>query len=235
MRASARKFIAKTCAVFTVLCVSCVYVLAVGPSTPGLDEAAASAPLPQESGKLMTTKNQPITVNGNSTTPGTSILSGSSIQTPAGVGATLQLGASKLDIAPNTQLSIQFTGDGNATVTLIEGCLILRVGGDALGTVITPDGKSTQTSPTDKVIDVCYARGAAAPVINQGAAASAGAGAGGGGVGGAVSGAAGGAAGGGGGGVSGAVLATLIGIGVGGTGLFIALSNRGGSTSPASP
>jgi hypothetical protein len=224
MKAEAGKPLSKSCALFIIMCMSCVYVLASTP-TSGANEAVVSAVQPQATGKIITTKNQPILVNGNSTTPGTTILTGSTIQTPNNVGATLQLGFAEVDIAPNSLLTVEFTSDGNVRVTLTEGCLIVRTKGRGTGVVITPDGATHQVGES-ALFDVCFPKGATTPVINQGAAAGAGAGAGGGGGIGAAAGTT---------GLSRALMVTLI-AGAGGAGLIaLILANQGGDSSSPNP
>jgi hypothetical protein len=194
-----------------------VYVLtgAVKASDPSLK--------PQATATLKTTNNQSILVNGNSVTPGTTILPGSTVETPAGVGATLQLGFADLDIAPGTELVVEFAGDGSVKVTLKRGCAILKTNTANKGTIMTPDGTSTSTGD-QKRADVCFPLGASSPIVNQGAAANAGAGAGG------IAGttATGGT------GISNALLVTLLVVG-GTTGLVLYLANRGDDESPSNP
>lgn len=159
-------------AVFTVLCVAQVYLFS-GASARTINAELLTDPQPQASGTLKTTNNQPITVNGNSVRPGTTILSGSSIETPAGVGATIEVGSATVCIAPNTSLVLEFTA-GTANVRLRTGCVVLTPHGSATGTIITPDGTSTETG-NGHSSDVCFAPNATAPVVNQGAAVTAGA------------------------------------------------------------
>jgi hypothetical protein len=158
--------------VFTVLCVAQVYLLG-GASARAANDAPLLDPHPQTGGTLKTTNNQPIIVNGNSVRPGTTILSGSNIQTPAGVGATIEFGSATVCIAPNSSLVLEFTAS-TATVTLKTGCAILTPHGNATGTITTPDGTSTE-SKNGQSSDVCFAPNATAPVVNQGAAVNAGA------------------------------------------------------------
>ncbi len=181
----------------TVLCVLQVYVFA----------GAAS---PQVGATLQTTNNQPVTVNGNSAGSGTTVLSGSSIVTPAGVGATLQMGFAVLEMSPDTEVTLEFTPGGPVTVTLKRGCVVLRTMGDAEGTVITPDGGSIKTGDSHRV-EVCHPRRDGSPAVIPGAGGSAGAG---------IS--------------SGLVLAILLGA-TGGTIAGLVLAGRGENPSQSAP
>ena len=195
MNALPNKLIAKISAILLVFTMTCVSVLAVTPA-----EADIIASLQQASGQVVTTNNQPILVNGNSAPAGTTILSGATLETPPGVGATLQLGFADLDIAPDSEVIVEFTSDGNVKVTLKRGCAVLKKKDDKPGVIITPDGTTTQTNEKKRAA-VCFPLGATSPVVSEGAAAGAGAGAAGGAVG---------------GGISKALLTTLILGGVGG-------------------
>ncbi|HKO95840.1 MAG TPA: hypothetical protein VJU86_02530 [Pyrinomonadaceae bacterium] len=143
--------------------------------------AVAGTAFPQQLviARITTRNNQPITVNGSSAASGANLLTGATIETPAGVGATINLGSlGELDIAPNTELTLEFDHNGNVVkVNLKRGCALLRTRNNVNGQIDTPDGTSTKTE-SRKRADVCFPLGATAPVANQGAAAAAGAGAG---------------------------------------------------------
>jgi hypothetical protein len=128
-------------------------------------------------GRLTTRGNNPITVNGNSAKSGETIFSGQSIQTPAGVGATVNLpGIGRVDIAPNTNLTLTFE-NGKVNVVLVSGCVILTADRGNVGSVEA--GGTTQRTEGEEggVIDVCSSTPGAAPIVGQGAAAAAGSGA----------------------------------------------------------
>lgn len=177
--------------------------------------AVAGAYLPQQLviARVTTTNNLPITVNGASAASGANLLTGATIETPAGVGATINLGSlGELDIAPNTELTIDFDHNGNVvTVKLRRGCALLRTKNKVNGQIDTPDGTSTKTEEKRRSADVCFPIGATSPVVNQGAASAAGAGAG-----------AGAAAAGGGGGLSTAALAAIL-LGAGGAAVAVGI------------
>jgi hypothetical protein len=198
----------RVAALLTAFCVAQVYVLA-GP--------VAGAPAvfqPQTGGTLKTTDNRPVLVNGNSVKGGTTVLPNSSVETPAGVGATVQLGFAEVIISPGSELVLDFTPGKDVTVTLKRGCVVIKTQGDAQGTIVRPDGTTVATGE-GRVANACDREGAVAPVATQGGA-----------VGGAASGI---------GGISNAVFsvlivsASVISIGT------IALVTRGDNPSPSNP
>ena len=132
-----------------------------------------------DTGTLVTSGRQAILVNGNNAVTDATILSGASIESPQGVSATVNLGRlGRLDIASATSLKLDFSA-GRIKVTLLKGCVVLHTKRNTTGTVETPNGGviGTTNPSKDDVIDVCQREGEAAPLVNQGAAASAGAGA----------------------------------------------------------
>jgi hypothetical protein len=154
--ASRHRDVGKWVALLTVLCLMQAYVFAGPTGSPTFIESSVAASQ-QVGATLKTTGNQPVTVNGNSAGSGTTVLPGASIETPAGVGATLQMGFAVLDISPDTELSVDFSPGGPVTVTLKRGCVVLRTTGDAEGTIITPDGGTVKTGD-DKRAEVCHNR-----------------------------------------------------------------------------
>lgn len=158
----------------THVCLSAGLVRAASGNPRG--KVASGQTTPQ--GRLTTRGNNPVTVNGNSAKTGETIFSGQSIQTPDGVGATVNLpGLGKVDLAPNTNVTLSF-GDGKITVTLVSGCVILTAAPRVAGTVEA--GGSSEQTDTAKggVIDTCTSRTPGAPpIVGQGAAGAAGAGA----------------------------------------------------------
>jgi hypothetical protein len=140
---------------------------------------ARVAPQSAAQGRLTTRGNNPVTVGGNPARSGETIFSGQSVQTPAGVGATVNLpGLGRVDIAPNSNATLSF-GDGKINVNIVSGCAVLTADRGTAGTLEA--GGSTQHTEGAEggVLDVCNNPGAP-PVVGQGAAAAAGAGAGGG-------------------------------------------------------
>jgi hypothetical protein len=95
--------------------------------------------------RLTTKGNLPITVNGASATSGYSIATDATIETPANVNATVNLGPlGTLDIEPGTKIKLEFDGDCNTPpvpnasapsaqlqkcsvkVTIFAGCVTAR-------------------------------------------------------------------------------------------------------------
>lgn len=151
-------------ALFMAFCVAHVYVFA-GPVVT-VDNNAFS---PQTGGTLSTSGNKPVTVNGNRAGAGTTILPNSSIQTPDGVSATIQLGYAEVVVSANADVVLDFKPDTEVTVTLKRGCVVIRIlnGGSATGTIVKPDGTTVATG-TDRVANACDREGGM-PVVGTAA------------------------------------------------------------------
>jgi hypothetical protein len=133
---------ASAIALVLIFSISQIYVQAslVGKSSAATNPAAAA-----RTGKLTTSGNNPINVNGNSTKPGTTVLSGSQLLTPAGVGASVQIGKlGLLRMAPDTTLTLNFDGS-SVDVTLASGYATLTTGPGVKGSITLPDGKTERT------------------------------------------------------------------------------------------
>jgi len=77
--------------------------------------------------RLTTKNNQPITVNGNSTGTGSTILTGATIETPDQVSATIDLGdAGSVELQPNSKIQLDYDVNGNVRVKVIRGCAVTR-------------------------------------------------------------------------------------------------------------
>ena len=101
---------------------------------------------PQVSGKLITSGNLPITVNGNSTQGGSTILSGAVIETPDNVSATIQVGdLGELELLPGSIAVIEFDGK-NIKVTLKKGCASLTTNKGTTGSMVDYQGKTFTTN-----------------------------------------------------------------------------------------
>ena len=171
----------KAIALFLVLVVSQILIPRnlAGPNVTAKDAVTAQVQAGQIAGKLTTRRNKPITVNGNSTKSGTTIFSGAEIQTPDGVGATVQLASlGRLDIAPNTNLTLTFS-EGNIIVNLKEGYVILTTQKGITGSVRHPDGKVFGTDPSELSSVIGRTPGSASATTAASAGAGTGAGAGG--------------------------------------------------------
>ncbi len=124
----------KAVSILLVLTVSSAWVFGVTPS--------------RIVGKLKTRENKPVKVNGNKTSSGTSILSGAQIQTPEGIGATVELGPlGRLDMTPKADLTLTFSETG-IDVELRSGCAVLTTKVGVKGSLIASDGKLLQTDPS---------------------------------------------------------------------------------------
>jgi hypothetical protein len=166
-------------ALLAIMAVGQLYI-AVGFAEPNSSAPASAAATQLPMGVLTTSNNRPISVNGANAINGATIPSGATIETPDGVGATIRIGSlATLCISANTKLSLQFDRTGNAgtvTVTVTEGCAILRTFKNTAGTVNSATGALGQiNAATGGSIDVCLRAGTS--TINQGAAVDAGAGA----------------------------------------------------------
>lgn len=151
----------RVAALLTALCVANVYVMA-GPVAD-----AGTAYAPQTGGTLTTTDNKQVVVNGNRVGAGTTVLPNSSIETPSGVGASVQLGFAEVTISPGSDVVLDFQPGTEVTVTLKRGCVVIRTVGNATGMIIRPDGTSVATG-TGKVANACDREGAAVPVATAG-------------------------------------------------------------------
>lgn len=132
-------------------------------------------------GRLTTRGNNPVTVNGNSARSGETIFSGQSIQTPTGVGATVNLpGLGRVDLAPDTSITLTFEA-GKIDVTLVYGCVVLTAEKGTTGTLVEGDSTRRTDPATGGTLDTCSkypggvaTAGAAAPAATTTAAASGG-------------------------------------------------------------
>jgi hypothetical protein len=182
---------------------------------------------PQFIARLTSTRgNQPILVNGLSAAPGASIVTGATIETLADQTAEINLGSfGTIELAPNTQLRIDYDQNGNTKVTLIRGCVVLRSKKNAEGEIVTEQGPAAKNDKKkNSVLDVCFINGQT--TVNQSAAANA------------ISGAA-GTTGGGGGGLSAAATAGILAAVGGGILIAVVVSQDESSSrpnpSPSSP
>jgi hypothetical protein len=153
----------RAAALVTSLCVAQVYVFA-GPVV-----APAGVFTPQTGGTLKTTDNKPVTVNGNKVGAGTTVLPNSSIQTPAGTAANVQLGFAEVSISPDSDIVLDFTPGKDVTVTLKRGCVVITTKDDVQGMIIRPDGTSVSTG-TGRVANACDRVGATPPAATHGGA-----------------------------------------------------------------
>jgi hypothetical protein len=129
----------------------------------------AATPIPQQlAGRLKTSNNQPITINGLSANTGASILSGATIETGADQSATVDLGPlGSLNISPNTKVVLTFE-PGNAKATVITGCVTLKAEKGTTGEVANEQGSLSKTDPAvGGMLNNCTPQGPTPPQ-NQG-------------------------------------------------------------------
>lgn len=138
--------------------------------------ATAPAVVPQQFiAKLTTTGNQPITVNNASAASGASLLTGATIETPAAVSATIDLGAlGTVELQPNSSVQLDFDDSGNVRVKVLRGCVVIKKNGPGTGEVYTAEGASEKTNSNRKGMGFCYLNGGLNPIGQAAAAASAG-------------------------------------------------------------
>ncbi len=102
--------------------------------------------MPQISGKLITSGNLPVTINGNSTQGGATILSGAVIETPANVTATIQVGdLGVVELQPGSIAVIDFTSN-TIKVTLRQGCVTLDTNKGTSGSIVDSKGMAFTTN-----------------------------------------------------------------------------------------
>lgn len=111
----------KALAVLLAFSLAQIYVQA------GLPGPAPGAPQRAITARLVTKNNQPITVNGNSTGTGATILTGATLETPDQVGATIDLGqAGVVELQPNAKIQLDFDENGNVRVKVLRGCAVTK-------------------------------------------------------------------------------------------------------------
>ena len=174
---------------------------------------AAAAPVPQQFiARLTTTGNQPITVNNASAASGASLLTGATIETPAAVSATIDLGAlGTVELQPNSSVQLDFDDTGSVRVKVLRGCVVIKKNGPGEAEVYTAEGASEKTNSNRKGMGFCYLNGGLNPIgAATGAAAATGEGLG-----------------------TAAIVAIIAGGGALAAGLIWAFHGDGGNPSPA--
>ncbi len=122
-----------------------VYVFAAGAIVPKSSESASAKVL---LGKLVTTSNRPIIVNGAEAITGTVILSGAQLTTPAASLATVQLDSlGTVNIAPQSSVTLTFDSKSVA-LRILSGDATLSTVSGVKGSVVGPTG-APRTAPTD--------------------------------------------------------------------------------------
>lgn len=143
--------------------------LQVGLAGPA-DATTTTTPIPpQVAGRLTTSNNQPIQVNGLSASTGASILSGATLETGADQSATVNLGAlGTVEMGPNTKLVLTFDEQSNFKALVMFGCAKVSARANATGEIATDQGSAGKTNPASGGdLEVRYQPGTA-PAIGQG-------------------------------------------------------------------
>ena len=128
--------------------------------------ASAPAVVPQQFiARITTTGNQPITVNNASASSGASLLTGATIETPAAVSATIDLGAlGTVELQPNSAIQLDFDDSGNVRVKVIRGCVVIKKKGPGEAEAYTAEGASEKTNSNRKGMGFCYLNGGLNPL-----------------------------------------------------------------------
>jgi hypothetical protein len=96
-------------------------------------------------GKLITTSDLPILVNGNYARGGATILPGSLLETPDNAAAFIQLGIGDVELPPASLATLNFTNN-HIRVTLTRGCAILTANPQTTGEIVNDKGVVLQTN-----------------------------------------------------------------------------------------
>jgi hypothetical protein len=114
-------------------------------------------------GRLTTSGDNPVSVNGNSAKSGETIFSGQRIATPAGTRADVALpGLGSVEIAPGSDVTLTF-GEGRITVVVLSGCVELETEKGVTGTVESNGKTRTTNSTKSDEIDICGDRAGVVP------------------------------------------------------------------------
>jgi len=139
-------------AAFLAFALSQVYVQAGLPNTP-------TTPMPQRTitATLHTKNNQPVKINGNDAGTGTTILTGTTIETPDQVSATIDLGAAgTVEVGPNSKIELSFDAQGNVHVKLLRGCASTKKKANGVGEAdVFTDTVSDATNPGKRQAGGC--------------------------------------------------------------------------------
>jgi len=139
-------------AAFLAFALSQVYVQA------GLLDAT-TAPVPQRAitATLHTKNNQPVSINGNPAGTGTTLLTGTTIETPDQVSATIDLGpAGTVEVGPNSKIELTFDAQGNVHVKLVRGCARTKKKANGVGEAdVFTDTVNDATNPRKRQAGGC--------------------------------------------------------------------------------
>lgn len=147
--------IASAIALTLAFSTSQIYI-AVGFADPRSEAPSAITTPQQAAGVLSTSGNNPITVNGVSSSSGATILTGASIETPGGVTASIGFGnLGSLEIEQNAKLSVSFDQSG-IRVVLTSGCATLRTVKGTTGEINTGKGVAKSNPVISDVLRICH-------------------------------------------------------------------------------
>ncbi len=139
-------------AAFLAFALSQVYVQAGLPNAP-------TAPVPQRAitATLHTKNNQPVSINGNPAGTGTTLLTGTTIETPDQVSATIDLGpAGTVEVGPNSKIELTFDANGNVHVKLVRGCARTKKKANGVGEAdVFTDTVTDATNPSKRQAGGC--------------------------------------------------------------------------------
>jgi len=140
MRVSVRPI--RILSLLVLVAVTNVYVFANGAVISSGKNASEAGNAKVLLGKLVTTSNRPIIVNGGAAITGTIILSGAQLVTPATSFASVQLDRlGSVTIAPDSNVTLNFDAS-SITVKVASGDAALTTLDGVKGTVVRADGKT---------------------------------------------------------------------------------------------
>ena len=153
MNAKAKRNTSVT-ALLLLVCISQVFVTSGFVASDSMSTAAQGQ---GSAGILTTIGNKPITVNGNPSITGATILSGAAIETPEAVGATINLATlGSLEMEQNSKVTLTMQ-TGSIKVLLLKGCVTLRANQGVIGEIDTEKDNVSKTDPkADGVLRVCH-------------------------------------------------------------------------------
>ena len=98
-------------------------------------------------GRLVTTSNRPVLVNGSDAITGTVVLSGAQLSTSAASTATVELpGIGTVMVAPNSNVALNFDAK-SVTAQVAYGDAMITTADGVVGTVLDAAGKPKTASP----------------------------------------------------------------------------------------
>jgi hypothetical protein len=127
-----------------IISVTSVYVFAGGVATPGNEAGNGKALL----GRLVTTSNRPVVVNGGEAITGSVVLSGAQLMTPASSGAMVELKSlGTVMISPNSNVVVTFDSQ-SVTANVASGFASVATAEGVKGTVLGLPTNASSANPT---------------------------------------------------------------------------------------